>query len=61
MQLQLASLEEIERWVLGLGPGAVVVRPKVLVQRVRQAIKKMAALYHEKAGPPPEHPMLPHD
>jgi predicted DNA-binding transcriptional regulator YafY len=41
MRLRLSSLGEIERWVLGWGGDAVVVRPRELVESVRRAAQKI--------------------
>jgi len=41
LQLKLSSLVEIERWVLGWGGDAKVLKPKELVDSVRQAAEKI--------------------
>ncbi len=46
LTLQLDSLEEIERWILGWGGHARVVRPQALQRRVRAALKEMQDNYY---------------
>ncbi len=41
LQLDLSSLVEIQRWVLGWGGDAVVLEPRELVEAVRAAAKKL--------------------
>jgi proteasome accessory factor B len=45
LELLLSSLEEVERWVLGFGASARVLQPPALVERIKTAAFKMAALY----------------
>ena len=47
MQLQLDSLEEIERWILSWGGHAKVISPRQLQQRVRQAVSELQDAYAE--------------
>ena len=39
LQLKLSSLQEIQRWVLGWGGDARVLRPKELADSVKQAAR----------------------
>lgn len=41
LQLKLSSLVEIERWVLGWGGDAKVVKPRELIEAVRQAARRI--------------------
>jgi predicted DNA-binding transcriptional regulator YafY len=41
MRLKLSSLREIERWVLGWGGDALVLKPRELVDAIKQAAKKI--------------------
>jgi len=41
LRLKLSSLQEIERWVLSWGGDAKVLKPKELVDAVRQAAEKI--------------------
>ena len=41
LRLKLSSLQEIERWVLGWGGDARVVKPRELAEAIRQAAKKI--------------------
>jgi proteasome accessory factor B len=43
--MQLDSLDEVQRWILGWGPNAEVVSPKELVESVRQAAEAVRKLY----------------
>jgi len=43
--MKLNNLEEIERWVLGFGEHATVVKPQELNERVRIAAEKVTAKY----------------
>ena len=45
LQLQLGSLEEIERWILSWGDQAEVLEPAKLRERLRELGKKLAATY----------------
>lgn len=48
LRLTLSSLVEIQRWILGWGGSAVVIKPKELVQSVRRAAQGI--LDHQKSG-----------
>jgi predicted DNA-binding transcriptional regulator YafY len=41
LQLKLSSLEEIERWVLGWGGNAVVIKPPRLAEMVKRSAEKI--------------------
>ena len=41
MRLQLSSLGEIQRWILGWGGSATVIEPPELIQAVRQAAQRI--------------------
>ena len=41
LRLKLSSLPEIERWVLGWGGNAVVLKPAELVEMVRKSAEKI--------------------
>ncbi len=43
LRLELSSLGEIQRWILGWGGSAVVVSPPELVESVREAAEKIVA------------------
>lgn len=45
LRMRLNGLEEAERWVLGWGLHATVVRPKVLVERIRAVGEELARRY----------------
>lgn len=47
MRLRLNNIEEIERWVLGWGKHATVIRPKMLAKRIEQAAAHMLRKYEE--------------
>ncbi len=47
LDLQLDSLEEIERWVLSWGSHARVLAPTALKKRVQAAVKDMDTLYRD--------------
>lgn len=51
IELQLAGLEEVERWVLGFGEHAHATHPPALVERLRQRTHAMA----ERYAPSPTH------
>jgi predicted DNA-binding transcriptional regulator YafY len=51
LRLQLGSLVEIRRWILGWGPDAWVIEPSELADQVRQAGRDIARLYAD--GPRP--------
>lgn len=41
LRLKLSSLSEVERWVLGWGGNAVVLRPRELAEAVKQSARKI--------------------
>jgi len=43
LRMKLSSLSEVERWVLSWGGNATVIRPRELVESVREAAKKLLA------------------
>jgi proteasome accessory factor B len=45
LSLELASLEEIERWILSWGKHARVLAPKELSSRIRDEASAIASLY----------------
>ncbi len=45
MILQVAGLNEIKQWVMGLGPEAEVVEPKQLKDLIQQDLKKTLSKY----------------
>lgn len=49
LRLRLNNIDEAERWVLGFGAHATVVRPEVLVERVRASAEKLMAKYQRIA------------
>ncbi len=49
VDLELGSLEEIERWVLSWGTHARVLAPESLVDRVKEAVENLAATYGASA------------
>jgi proteasome accessory factor B len=50
LRFSVDGLDEIIWWILGYGPGAVVLEPRELVERVRDSAQATARLYAE---PPP--------
>ncbi len=48
LQLQLGSLEEIERWILSWGDQAEVLEPAKLRQRLAEVGRKLVADYAGK-------------
>jgi proteasome accessory factor B len=48
MRFRLNNIEEIESWVLGWGPHAMVIRPQRLADRVRAAAEAVAKLYESR-------------
>jgi predicted DNA-binding transcriptional regulator YafY len=50
LELELGSLEEVERWVLSWGSHVRVLAPAVLAQRVQQTAQEIARVYREGAG-----------
>ncbi|MFL6584333.1 MAG: helix-turn-helix transcriptional regulator [Chthoniobacterales bacterium] len=49
LELELGSLEEIERWILSWGTHARALAPDELVQRIRQTAHALAKTYHGRA------------
>ena len=47
LRLRLNNLEEVERWVLGWGTYATVVRPKALAARVRTIAEELQKRYSD--------------
>ena len=45
LRLRLNNLEEIERWVLGWGEHVTVIRPRALLDRIRQIADNLARRY----------------
>ncbi|MEM9507289.1 MAG: WYL domain-containing protein, partial [Cyanobacteria bacterium P01_E01_bin.35] len=45
LKLKVSSLNDIKRWVLGYGKGAIVKNPPELVQMMRDEIKAMNGNY----------------
>lgn len=45
MSLRLNNLEEVERWVLGWGVHATVIRPLMLAERIRKTARDLGARY----------------
>jgi hypothetical protein len=43
--MRLDNIEEVEKWVMGFGTPATVVRPKVLCERLRKAGEELAKRY----------------
>jgi predicted DNA-binding transcriptional regulator YafY len=50
LELDLGSLEEIERWVLSWGSHVRVLGPAALAKRVQQTAQEIARAYREGAG-----------
>ena len=50
LRLRLDSIEEMERWALGWGAHATVVRPKTLAERLLKTARVLAERYRDKAG-----------
>lgn len=48
LRLRLSSLQEIERWILGWGGTATVIRPRRLIERLRKAARTLLRT-HSKA------------
>ena len=48
LQLQLGSLEEIERWILSWGDQAEVLEPVKLRERLAEIGRKFVAVYDNK-------------
>lgn len=47
LSLEVAGLPEIERWVMGFGPGATVLEPEELVHRVAHATPRAAVSFDQ--------------
>ena len=47
LELQLGSLEEVERWILSWGSHARVLAPAALVTRIKDSARKIAAAYSD--------------
>ena len=45
VSLQLSSLEEVERWILGYAGHARALSPPELVERLKRAVDQLAAIY----------------
>lgn len=45
LQMRLNGLEEVERWVLGWGAHATVLRPKALLERIRKTAAELVERY----------------
>jgi predicted DNA-binding transcriptional regulator YafY len=45
LRLELSSLQEIERWILGWGGNAVVLKPRALVELVRLSAGKLTKVH----------------
>lgn len=50
LRFQVDGLSEILYWVLGYGPGATVLEPKELAEKVRNLARATAARYDTEAG-----------
>jgi predicted DNA-binding transcriptional regulator YafY len=49
LSVQLSSLVEIQRWVLGWGAHARVMEPDILKQQLRQNAEQLVRLYAENS------------
>lgn len=47
ISMRLGSLEEVEKWILGFGVHATVVRPKALAERIRKVGEELVRRYSE--------------
>jgi predicted DNA-binding transcriptional regulator YafY len=45
LQMRLNGLEEVERWVLGWGAHATVLRPTALLERIRKTAVELVERY----------------
>ena len=45
LSFRIAGLDEIKRWILSLGPEAVVIKPEQLKEMVRKDLSKNLAQY----------------
>jgi predicted DNA-binding transcriptional regulator YafY len=50
LRMRLNNLEEVERWVMGFGTHATVVRPEVLRERLGKATQELAQRYGARSG-----------
>jgi predicted DNA-binding transcriptional regulator YafY len=50
MRLRLNNIEEVERWVLGWGKHATVIRPVMLAKRIEQTAAEILRKYEEPGG-----------
>ena len=50
VSLRLNNVEEVEKWVMGFGAHATVVRPDVLRERLRKTAVEVAERYEEAIG-----------
>lgn len=57
LRIRLGALAEIERWVLGWGEGAEVVKPALLRARIKKTLTSLASIYDEVNGD--SHALLP--
>jgi predicted DNA-binding transcriptional regulator YafY len=48
--MRLNNIEEVEKWVIGFGTHATVVRPKVLGERLRRTGEALAERYRDDGG-----------
>jgi predicted DNA-binding transcriptional regulator YafY len=47
LRLRLNNIEEVERWVLSWGTHATVIRPKMLIERLRKIGEELLARYRD--------------
>jgi predicted DNA-binding transcriptional regulator YafY len=47
VKMRLNNIEEVEKWVMGFGAHATVVRPNVLRERLRKTAVEVAKRYEE--------------
>ncbi len=50
LKMTVADLTEVQTWVLGFGPQAKVLEPKILIENVRKAAADICKLYAEQHG-----------
>jgi predicted DNA-binding transcriptional regulator YafY len=50
VRLRLNNIEEVEKWVMGFGAHATVVRPNALRERLRKTAVEVAKRYEEAMG-----------
>jgi predicted DNA-binding transcriptional regulator YafY len=55
IQIEVVHNYELEREILGFGPGVKVLAPRLLAKRIALAAQKMTALYQPTNSPPPPH------